>query len=360
MSTIFLSMESLMNINRVLFLTKLRNDSYAGPNDYVNKTFGLTNSANFISNWLNKYGLVSKVITCVDANEIDRLVYQFNPDMVILEALWVPPAKLKEIATLPHHKGRVWIVRLHSKPSFIANEGVAFEWIEGYKAITPWVELYTAPNNMEFAQDLNRLFHTPSVYLPNIYYTGYEKHFRSRKIVGDTIDIGCFGAIRPLKNHLTQAIAAVKFGLLTGKKINFHINADRVEQRGDAVLKNLRSFFQSTKVHTLVEHPWVSHETFINLVYQMELGTQVSFTETFDIVAADFVSCGVPVVVSEEVAWMPDSFKVKNPTSTTEICNKMIYAMKAYRRRLRNTPLTFLGMHNEIAKQAWLKFLEQF
>ena len=48
-------------------------------------------------------------------------------------------------------------------------------------------------------------------YTPNYYPTGYLET-RPRKDDG-YLDVCCFGAIRPLKNHLVQALAAVKLAL---------------------------------------------------------------------------------------------------------------------------------------------------
>ncbi len=92
----------------------------------------------------------------------------------------------------------------------------------------------------------------------------------------------------------------------------------------------------------------------------MDLGTQVSFTETFNIVVADFVYNGIPCVVSEEIYWMPDSMKVRNPTSTDEIVALMIRALKSYGNKTRYIALEYLNAHNQIAHDHWLKFLDQF
>ena len=61
-----------------------------------------------------------------------------------------------------------------------------------------------------------------------------------------TIDIGAYGAIRPLKNQLLQALAAIKFAESIGKTLRFHINITRIENNGDPVLKNLRNLFSNS------------------------------------------------------------------------------------------------------------------
>ena len=50
---------------------------------------------------------------------------------------------------------------------------------------------------------------------------------------------------------------------------------------------------------------------------------QVSFTETFNIVGADLISQGVPLVSSKEVPWAASLFN-SDPTSFREIFFKLI------------------------------------
>jgi hypothetical protein len=65
----------------------------------------------------------------------------------------------------------------------------------------------------------------------------------------------------------------------------------------------------------------------------MDIGLQVSFSETFNIVSADFVSMGVPIVVSGEVPWAPRFIKA-SPTDSQAIASKMVTLI-----RLRNTSI---------------------
>jgi hypothetical protein len=49
----------------------------------------------------------------------------------------------------------------------------------------------------------------------------------------------------------------------------------------------------------------------------MDIGMQVSLSESFNIVSADFVSMGVPIVVSNDIEWISGDLKI-DPTSHTE------------------------------------------
>jgi len=53
----------------------------------------------------------------------------------------------------------------------------------------------------------------------------------------------------------------------------------------------------------LVEHPWLDHDEMLGLIATMDVGMQVSLSETFNIMAADFVYSQVPIVASTEIPW---------------------------------------------------------
>src|SRR6202041_1643999 len=79
------------------------------------------------------------------------------------------------------------------------------------------------------------------IFLPNYYPVTVGNHIP--KPSSDFIDIACFGAVRPLKNTMLQAVAALRFADRIGKKLRFHINSSRVECQGEPVLKSLRTLF---------------------------------------------------------------------------------------------------------------------
>jgi hypothetical protein len=89
----------------------------------------------------------------------------------------------------------------------------------------------------------------------------------------------------------------------------------------------------------------------------MDLGLQVSLNETFNIVAADFVSNNIPIIGSNEINWLSCFYKA-NPTSTDEIVKKMKFAYKF--RKLNVQILNKMGLagSGEWAKNKWLEYFE--
>ena len=174
--------------------------------------------------------------------DIDREVAQFKPDTVIIEALWVVPEKFDVLKKL--HPTVRWIVRIHSNIPFLASEGIAVEWIKGY--VARGVEV--AVNEKRALHDVRTIVADEDlqflvIYLPN-FYPVVKTEVDAERF--EYLHVGCYGAIRPLKNQLSQAVAAIRYADKTGQILVFHINATRVE-RGDAELKNLRALFAGTK-----------------------------------------------------------------------------------------------------------------
>jgi hypothetical protein len=216
---------------------------------------------------------------------------------------------------------------------FMAGEGMAMDWVGEYSKFPNIIVSCNAPRMLSEVRLYIKAIHRLTdkqvaekvIYLPNYYPQDYKsKKFNKDK---DTIDICCFGAIRPLKNHLLQAHAAVGFAEKIGKKLNFHVNAGRIEMNGSPVINNLTGFFDhlTESGHQLINHQWRPRSEFLELCAAMDIGLQVSFSETFNIVGADLISQGVPLVGSIEIPWiMPNC--AADPTDTNDIIKKLTSA----------------------------------
>ena len=333
--------------NKVLFILKKRQTSHTG---YTSVSSGLLNSAKFVSDMLNKNGIESHLVEVNDNNCIDREVTKFKPTHVIIEALWVVPQKFEVLTKL--HPNVQWIIRLHSDISFLANEGIAIEWIYEYlKYDNVKVSSNDSETNFNFELLTNREF----VYLPNYYPVGFFNRNKPKPDTKKVINVGCFGAVRPLKNQLIQAVAAIDYADTYGKKLKFHINTQRIEGRGEPVLKNLRALFENNPKHELVEHGWLSHDEFIDLVQTMDIGLQVSFTETFNIVSADFVNNNIPVVTSNEVEWVSPIY-FANPSKANSIVSRMRRAIITSRFKLNWLNKLSLWNYSLNSEKIWTKY----
>jgi hypothetical protein len=324
---------------RVLFILKLGDYGYSGI-----ISSGLFNSAQFIVDMLNANGQTAKLVQVPDNNSIDKEVTVFKPDVVIIEALWVVPTKFAVLTKL--HPTVKWVVRVHSDLPFLSHEGMAMEWLFEY---LKHANVSIAFNDQRIANDFAYLISDPSMplYLPN-YYPISPAVFAT--LMNPVVVIGCFGAIRPLKNQLLQAMAAILYAKKTGRPVEFHINSTRIEG-GEAILKNMRALFAATD-NVLIEHPWLPRADFLELISTMSIVMAVSLSETFCITAADAVSRGVPLICSEQVPWA-DSSSIVDATSVPDIIEKLDDPFDISTKKNQKN----LRKYSEKAQQIWLRYL---
>lgn len=337
---------------RVLFICK-RGGIYGGVyGEYGNgrPSSGLKNSAGFVVSMLLANGIEAKLVEVTDNNDIDREVTAFRPTHVVIEALWVVPSKFTVLRRL--HPRVEWIVRIHSEIPFLANEGSAMGWILEY--LDMGIEV--APNSRRALTALRELADGRLRYLPNYYPRGLRPRKPIRPSNG-AVEIGCFGAIRPMKNQLMQAIAAIGFARSRGLYLRFHMNGTRMEQGGSPVLKNISALFPQRKLGAeLVLHPWFNHREFVRLVRRMDVAMQVSFSETFNIVSADCAARWIPLVVSPEISWVIPEYQAA-PTSLESIKRTLEVAYDSRHEALPTDNFWSLERVSREARGIWLGWL---
>lgn len=351
-----------MSQAKVLFVLKRRED-YQEIHSHVGLQTGLYNSASYMNDMLIDANIDSNMAIVIDNNDINREVSKYKPDFVIIEALWVTPSKFSVLSEL--HPNVTWIIRLHSEMPFLANEGIALDWIGDYAGFKNVIIGANAPRALEEVRFFIKKKYDMSddtvknkvIYLPNFYPQEFKKKaFDKSK---DTIDVACFGAIRPLKNHMVQAMAAVKFADKINKKLRFHINSGRIEMNGGPIVRNLQSLFihLNNAGHELINHEWTPREEFLELCGLMDIGMQSSFSETFNIVAADLISQGVPVVGSSEIPWINNLFCGK-PVETNEIYRAMLLTYYLPKFNVRSNQI-FLKSYTDKTRKIWIKFFQK-
>ena len=318
---------------------------------------GLFNSVSMLVKSLSDMGFAASSVDVIDGNCIDREVFNSDPEIVVIEAFWVTPDKLRELVGLTHHRGRIWIVRNHSKMPFLASEGIGLPWLLEYVNIP---NVYVACNSREPLGSLSVATGKHIEYLPNIYNAEKPHVFDYIKYTNDVhrIDVGCFGALRLFKNHVNQFLAAIVYAKQEGLHLAFHINKSRIEgPNADCVYKAISALGSLPDV-TLVEHPWLSHEKFMSLMAKMDLSMQVSYTETFNIVTADAVLALIPVLGSRDIEWLPREFTA-NTNSVDSIVEGMYRVLDHYDgQRMADINEQALNKYNKKAAKVWAKVLE--
>jgi hypothetical protein len=347
-------------MTKILFLLKRKDDYHIERDSEIGLSTGLYNSASFMHEMLLDSGIDSNMSVVIDNNSIDRVVSQYKPTHVIIEALWVVPEKFQVLRQL--HPNVTWIIRLHSEMPFMAGEGPAMDWICDYSNLKNVVIACNAPRMMREVQEILKAKNPDKdwtgkvIYLPNY----YPQEFKQKKLNRnkDVIDIGCFGAVRPLKNHLVQAIAAIEFANRINKKLRFHVNAGRIEMQGAPAVHNLKGLFQHMyeQGHELINHEWTPRNRFLELCSQMDIGMQCNFSETFNIVGADLVSQGIPLVGSKEIPWQ--SIGRCDPTESAHIVEGLTNAYNYPQFNVRLNQWAMKQYTNK-TKKIWVNYFKE-
>lgn len=313
----------------------------------------LSNSANFSLKFLEKNGVEAHIATIPDYTHIEDVVSKYKPTHIIIESIFVVPIEFMRLFNL--FRGVKWFIRVHSDIGFFFAEIYGMEWMKAYQTLySEKTSIKIVANNDVFARNISSTTKQPVLYLPNLYPITTKNNYTEDS---NTLEIGCFGALRLLKNQGFQALAAIHFADRLGKKLNFHINVGSSELRKNTVLINMRSLFRDTK-HSLIEHGWTPHDKFMELIRSMHIGMQLSYTESFNLVTCDFIANGVPIAISETINWGP----VKYKTSTINIDEVVNTLEFLYSKRndidMQNDAITYLQNYENGAEAAWFDFIK--
>ena len=286
-------------------------------------------------------GMIAGSIDGVFKVEVDTMehvelaIQRFKPQKIVLQAIWASHEALQTLRR--KFPSKQFYIHIHSNIPFLACEGYALERLNEAKDLGVGIIF----NDMRASSALG------GIYLPNIYAANFRDIKQSR--YSSTVDIACCGSLRTMKNQVIQAMAAIKYADCLGKKLRLHMNLVRNEG-GEDVKMNLKSLFRANPSHELISIPWLEHHDFIEYLSGVDMGLQVSMTESFNIVAADYCAAGIPMVVSEEIEWASPNSKA--PCGDVNmIVEKMIYASDHTEDNRSN-----LYSFSERSKRLWREF----
>lgn len=247
----------------------------------------------------------------INPDDVVKLVKKHKPTAIVFEGF--KPTEQMIRAVRVTSKAGIYI-RIHSNIPFLTQERGFFAFLDVYRRLGATV-IYNDDRAFEALKD-----YCPSKYLPNIYNVSFLEPIKRPE--RDTLDVASFGSIRPLKNQVTQALAAILLANKLEKKLQFHVNLDRCEG-GQKEAAAIHQLFSMALGHRLVSVPWMEHGAFLTYMNRhIDLGLQVSLTESFNITSADYTAAGIPMVVSNEVRWAPNDTKVQDNGCATAIAEK--------------------------------------
>lgn len=347
------------NCHRDLDLLIIYRNQSARSDKPQSSHLGLGVNAQHTLNVLRSLGFNVQARAAWEIDDLLRTLYTFNnnqPRICILEAPWVNidnTIKLTNLFPNIH-----FIVRCHSNVAFLQVEESSvrlFRELLVHSETIP--NLSVSANSLNFCRFIEKVYHTPCTYLPNLY--GYDRVCTKNKYpfheCRGTLKAGSFGAIRLQKNHITGAAAALILAQELGTNLEFYITTNRTEGGGaGGVVRAIENLFTNLNWAKLICVPWAPWPVFRKTVAEMDVCFHLSCTETFSLVTADALAEGVVVIGSEVIDWLPQEWKVNldDPFEAASVANKVIHYEKAG--EVCYETLKFICEKN---KSEWLEFL---
>lgn len=290
---------------------------------------GVTASNN--ANYLVRTIINTIVVSVNDGYHLKSLLA--HPDYkdithVVMSAPFFDTAFLKTLCnTFPKKQ---FTITFHSNAGFLGLDKWAMkmlgELIEVEKELP---NFKISVNSEKFARVVNGIYDINVLTLPNLYPIQLtipkRKLFTTKK---PTLKVGCFSAIRSLKNIPTAAFATAILAKKLQMDTEFHIVVGREEDpQAEKIITGIENLFSKLPNIRLVKNDWSVNDEFKTLVKKMDILIQPSFSESFNNVTADAITNSVPVVVSEAIDWLPEKFRA-NSDDAQDIANVAIRLLK--------------------------------
>lgn len=267
---------------------------------------------------------------------------------VVISAPWINEYDLTQL--LYHFPYIDFTILSHSNVGFLQADFEGMRLIRRYIELTKeFSNLFVGGNSERYVEWLQESFHSDAVLLPNLYPLDRKKMKSPPHISGFyPLKIGAFGAVRPQKNFMTAAAAALLIQRKLRVPVEFHMSIGG-EEDGNFTALAIEQMLEGSGV-TLVRHPWRFWDEFVEVVGEMDLLIQVSYTESFNMITADGISAGVPSVVSPAISWAPVLWWA-DPDDAMDVARVGLNLLR--HRETRELGISALKAHDKWALRVW-------
>jgi hypothetical protein len=286
---------------------------------------GLRISADYTCKCLGLHKILARAYCAKDAAEVRQLVNlavenaiqrsEVRPSHVVIAAPWIVAKELARLAAT-HPEINFYEVS-HSNVGFLQADPHAIKIMRDVCDLQMSAHnVYAGGNSEKFARWATDAWRVPVAWVPNLYpmsevYTYKDRFYEP----GTPLRIGIFGANRSLKNHTTAAAAAAELAIRYGARVEILMSSGRDEGATDASIREMLAGIPNV---TLIKTGWLEWPQFRALVRSVNIVFQVSFTESFNVVTADSIAEGVPVVVGSAIHWVPPHW-IANPDDALDV-----------------------------------------
>ena len=245
-----------------------------------------------------------------------------RPTHVVLAAPWIPTHDVAAMAAeFPEVR---FVVVSHSCVGFLAADPHAIRLLrETADLQLSTHNVFVGGNSRKFTDWATEAWGVYAVYLPNLYNLAETFPQHDRQWKGGPLRLGLFGANRPLKNFLTGAAATVELARRLRVPVELLLSSGRNEGGNTRALDEMTENIANVRV---TRTGWLSWAAFRRLLRTVHLVFQVSYTETFNVVTADAIAEGVPVVASDAIDWVPRWWQARadEPLDVARVAERLL------------------------------------
>jgi glycosyltransferase involved in cell wall biosynthesis len=314
------------------------------------------------TNYLNSNSINAAVFPVRHNIDIVQAIKEYETENkyslthAVISAPWISTRDMKAI--VEYFPMTQFVVVSHSNVGFLQADPQGIHLIRDYLELSHKLDNLSIGGNSErFTNWLSKAYNTHAVLLPNMYpiSSSFLQHVKAsiKRNFRDIVKIGSFGAIRPLKNQLTACAASIIIAKKLDKPVEFHLSAGREEGGGNIVLNAIKQMVQDIPNFELKLDGWCGWTDFRKTVADMDLLIHPSYTESFNMVSADGISQGVPVVGSSAIEWLPEHWKADSDDAM-EIAQVGLNLLNSGAK----DGLQALEAHNKDGFQHWGQFLK--
>jgi glycosyltransferase involved in cell wall biosynthesis len=247
---------------------------------------------------------------------------EVRPSHVILSAPWIPTGELAALAE--EFPDVVFVVVSHSAVGFLAADPHAIRLLRETADLQLGTHnVYLGGNSRKFSDWATKAWGVNAEWIPNLYDLSETFPRPGRSWQGGALRIGIFGANRPLKNHLSSAAAVVELAARLRVPVKLYLSSGRDEGGSPGAIREMTDDVDNL----LVKHTgWLPWPAFRRLLRTLDLTFQASYTESFNVVSADSIAEGVPVVASDAIDWVPSWWQARadQPVDLARVAEQLL------------------------------------
>ncbi len=318
---------------------------------------GLTVAGSATAKVLSEYGVDVSVFPVKDNMDVVHAIDGYNESHdeplthVVISAPWLTLHDLK--ALVENFEDTQFVILCHSNVGFLQADPGGVELLRDYKTLSrTHPNLKVGGNSKKFVKWFDEVYGADIIWLPNLYPI-HKVPVRGRD--NSVLKIGAFGVVRPEKNFMTAAGAALAIQRYYGIPVELHMSEGGESDHG-MVIPAIEQMCDGIPNFKLILHKWCFWDKFIEIIRSMDIMLQPSFTESFNMITADGISVGVPSVVSPVITWAPDSWKA-DPDDALDIAEKAIDILSDTIGLNANLGMDALAKHDKIGLVQWFRYL---